>query len=646
MPTEDASRGGELREPDRVRLINRIVGGRYEVLETVGDGPLLMAFRARDRQMNRIVTLKVVRSEFASRPPLLDLLRQGFSETLTLNQPSIARSYDIGSDAELAALYHVEEFVRGIDLKERIRRAAPFQLNSAVDIALALAEALEYTHLRGIPHGDLCPQNVLVGPEGQVKLTGFGVASAYRLIAADDPSLLLRAVHYMAPDQATGAMPLASADLYSLAVLLFEMLTGDTPFHGDNAIQVALRNAQEAPPSPRTLNQAVPRALEGVILKGLGKRPQDRYSDATALLEDLRHIREALRFGHSLAWSPMDSLAGKTTATVKPPAEPTPADVAVMPTSRNETMRRTSQPIVPTPKAVPADTKEEPVPPRRTGGILLAINLFLLVALIGASALVFTWIRPFLNPATDVIVPELKGKTLTEAQALANERQFKLVVVSKSSRDDLPNNTIFQQKEVPGSRIREGREIAVWVSLGPDMVVLPNVEQMTLDKAQKELEKPGFRVGAVTRKFDSITPVGVVLEQLPRGDGVERRPKGTKIDLTISKGPEPEPTPTPEPSPTPVPKDSGTGTDDPALPDPDDMKQKTFRFSYKPLQDGKQHRIVVQVEDSEGTHVGYDKEHGPGQKIPIEVSGVGRPIIIKLYDNDELKALENPVKGK
>lgn len=631
---------GERSEPDRLRLINRIVAGRYEVLEALGDGPLTTAFRARDRQLNRIVALKSVRSSYGTRPPLVELLRQGYSETLTLNQPVIARGYDVGSDPELTPLYHVEEFVRGIDLKERIRRAAPFQLSAAVDIAVAIAEGLEYTHRRGVTHGDICPHNILVGPEGQVKLTGFGTAAAYRLLAGENPSLLVRSVNYTAPEQATSTLPLASADLYALAVVLYEMLTGVTPFQGENVLQVAMRHAQELPASPRLLNQAVPRALEGVVLKCLAKRPQDRYADAEALLNDLRRVREALRFGRSLSWSPLDS------ATPVPEPGPAASPTTVMPTSKNEPTRRVSQPLAPAAKPASTEEQEEAPPPRRTGGILLAINLFLLVALIGSSAVVFTWVRPFLNPATDVVVPDLKGKTLTEAQALANERHFQLVVVAKSTRDDVPNNTVFQQKEQPGTRIREGRSIAVWVSLGPDMVVLPNVEQMTLDKAQKELEKAGLAVGAITRKFDPITPVGVVLEQLPRGDGVERRAKGTKIDLTLSKGAEPEPTPTPEPTPSPEPKGTDVPGGEAGLPDPDDTKQRTYRFSYTPLQDGQQHRIVVQVEDAQGTHVGYDKEHGPGQKIQIEISGVGRPIIVKLYDNDDLRAQTVAVRGR
>lgn len=653
--SSNESLGSESRttEKDRVRLINRIVGKRYEVLECVGEGPILTAFRSRDQQLNRIVTLKTLRSELQERTPLLESLRAGFSETLTLQQAGIARAYDVGSEPEGIVLYYAEEFVRGIDLKERIRRAAPFQLTSAVDVAITVAEALEYAHGHGIAHGDLCPQNILIGPEAQTKVTGFGLAPTYALLVKEDPSLLMRMVPYAAPDLSANSLPTASGDLYALAVILFEMLTGETPFPGDNPVTIALRHAQETPPAPRSLNQAIPRALEGIILKGLAKRPQDRYHSATELLEDLRQVREALRFGRSLAWSPLDS-KGPAAAAVGPAL----GEIPVVVDEASEATRRVSKPVVAEAAASPVGSEkksrkreleaESAPPPRRTGGVLLAINLILLLALVGSGALVFKWIRPFLSPANEVIIPDLRGKSITEAKAIANDRRFKVVVEEETFRDDKPLGVIYDQKELADGKktIVEGKEIFVKVSKGPEMVLVPNVEETTLDKAQKDLEKAGLKVGETTRRYDPITPSGVVLEQLPRGDGIERRGRGTKIDLVLSKGPEPAPTPEPTPPPTPEPRTTEPGTDSTGLPDPEDTRQRTFRVPYKVPQDGQQHRIVIQIEDSEGTHTGYEKSHEPGQSLTAEVTGVGRPITIKLYDNDDLRAQTTPVKGK
>lgn len=644
MANEGTERPGDGVEADRIRLINRIVGGRYELLEAVGEGPLLTAFRARDRQQNRIVALKTLHTSFASQATLVARLRSGFSETLSLSHPAIVRGYDVGEDGALCSLYYAEEFVRGMDLKERVRRAAPFQLNATVEIAIAVAEALEFAHGRGIPHGDLCPQNILIGPDSTVKVTGFGISGANALAASKDPTLLERMAAYTAPDLAANNIPTASADIYALCVLLYEMLTGDPPFKGDNPVQIALKHVQEPAPSPRTLNQAVPRALEGIVLKGLGKRPSERYPSAAAILADLRLVQEALRFGKSLSWSPQDNQPA-TVVRMAPVVAPTPVQTSVMPTAEDSS-RRVSVVAAPSPTNMNESNSPTVTPPRRggTGRIWIAVNLLLCLALIGACALVFTWIRPVLTPANVVTIPNLVGKKLDEAKRMASEQHFQIKVVEKKNMESPEEDVIYQMGEQPGQQVRQGREIPVWVSLGPEMAIVPSVTEMTLDKAQKLLERAGLHVGQLKYEYNEITPRGIVTEQDPRADGTERRKKGDKIALTISKGPEPIATPAPEPTLAPEPIRNTTGSEE----DPeknsdlsDDMKERFLKVSYKVPDDGQQHHIRIEVEDANGTmHVAYDNTHRAGQKIAPEVSGSGKPenIKIRLYDNDQLKA--------
>lgn len=601
-------------------LINRVVGGRYEVLESVGDGPLLQAFRARDRQLNRIVALKAVRPAFAERQDIVARLREGFTESLSLHHEAIARGYDVGNEPGVADLYYAEEFVRGIDLKERIRRGAPFQLTIATDIALALTAALEYAHGRGVPHGDLRPAHVLIGPENQIKLTGFGAATAFQRVSAEDPTALAQSVPYTAPDLATSGVPTASADLYALAVILYEMLTGDPPFRGDNPVQVALRHAQETPVSPRTANQAVPRALEGIILKGLGKQPQQRYGSATELLGDLKTVREALQFGRSLSWSPLDPPAA-TPAT----STPAPAPPPVAATVRREAPPRKE------PAPVPVD---EPEPPRRRGFNWWAmVPLVAALALVGSILVVVSWVRPYLTPAPIVLAPNLVGKSLTEAQSLAADRGFRIEVIDRQFRDDPPADVIYQMRQKEGEPIREGQPIAVWVSRGPEMVEVPDISRMSLEKARQILEKAGLKLGTATRQWDFSEPIGNVVDQLtPAG---ERKPRGTRIDVNVSKGTEPAPTPEPiAPDPTPAPEasptpDAGSGASD--------TKERVFELPYKVPKDGRSHHIRVDVEDLNGLHTSYDETHSAGETLRLKVTVVGKPFQVRLYDNDALR---------
>jgi serine/threonine-protein kinase len=703
--TDGSGSGGGPRQG----LVNRVLADRYDVLEVIGEGPLLAAYRARDRALNRIVAVKAILPKYADRADVRERLRAGLGQVIALAHPNIVRAYDVGTDASAGdLLFLAEEYVRGIDLKERIRRAAPFQLAAAADTTVAVAEALEYAHARGVVHGDVRPQNVLIGPEGQVKLTGFGAADAQALVIGDDPPALKRIVPYIAPDAARAASPTASGDLYALGVLLYELLTGEIPFKGDNALQIALRHAQDPVPSPRAVNTGVPRALDGVVQKALGKRPDERYASAGDLLADLRAVRDALKYGRSLAWSPMDRgavaaptnpapaledatiagpvLGAAAAASVPPPvapaAAPTPSaeETLVMPAMaaaatpvnrRVATIPAAAAPASPyvnsatgavasTPAAAVAVEpvmEEEPVVQNSRGGgggnrWLLSVNLFLfLLALGGIGGLV--WLTFYsLSPASEVVVPNLVGRSITQAKQLAAEQNFQVSVVDEQFRDGEkaePSGTIYQMQPAPGRHIRSGKNVSVWVSKGPRMSDIPDVRSMSFEKARRVIEKNSLRVGDYTFEFDSLEPKGNVIRQAPAAG--ESRPRGTRVDLVLSKGEEPPPTPVPDlppppettftPAPTDVPTpDEGSGA--PSAPDgngtPPEARVRTFDVRYPVPNDGAAHRIRIDVTDRDGTRTVYDETRNSGEAIKQRVEAVGKQIRIRLFDNDQLQS--------
>ena len=739
-------------------LINKVLSGRYEILEFIGEGPLLAAYRARDKSQNRVVALKILLPQRAAdHPAIAEKLKSGLGEVLAFSHPSITRTFDVGSDVESGiAVYVSEEYIRGIDLKERIRRAAPFQLTAATDCTIALAEALEFAHSRGIAHGDVRPQNVLIGPEGQVKLSGFGVAEAQNTALYQDSGLLSRVVAYVAPDAAASSHPTISADLYALGVILFEMLTGDLPFKGDNPFQIALKHAQEPVPSPRNINLGIPRALDGVVQKALGKRPEERYLSAGDMLVDLREVRDSLRYGKSLAWSPQDRartpaetgvISASTPAAVVPAPPPAvvPDTVMVMPTAPAAlpvsaaaasvvtvpivTVPIVTAPVVPIPvAAVPPSTvtiveapavlpkkASEPVPepereedndativmPRTIRGAsaleqrrtdvmpalvpvsvpapvttrytrsdddadyteprgrqqerrrnngngsrwLTFINLFLGLALIaGIGGLVYMTMN-FLQPTSEVVVPNLVGKTLTEAKTEAIDKKFEIAIVDQQYMDKIPSDQVYQQKPEPGRRIRQNKQVSLWVSRGPRMADVPDVRGMSFDLARRVIEKNGLRVGNYTYEYDPLEARANVLRQMP--DQGENRPRGSKIDLVLSKGEEPTPTPEPLPVPNYVPDDSPSpdatpsepgGSPSPALPGDTESQMRTFSVGYKVPSDNQQHRIRIDVIDRDGPRTVYDETLQAGGKAAMDVQGIGKKITIKLYDNDALRS--------
>lgn len=697
-----------------VGMINRILAGRYEILETIGEGGLLASFRARDRAMNRIVAVKTLLPAFAGRADLAERLKAGLGQTLSLTHPNITRTFDVGTDEETGALFLVEEYLRGIDLKERIRRTAPFQLSAATDAAIAITEALEFAHARGgIAHGDVRPQNVLIGPEGQVKLTGFGVAGAQEsILNTGDTDHLKRIVGYIAPDAARAAAPTASGDIYAVGVILYEMLTGELPYTGDNPVQIALRHAQDPVPSPRHVNTGVPPALDGIVRKALGKRPEERYASATALLHDLRTVRDALRFGKSLSWSPLEEKARSAAPAATPVAEQTLIleDTQVLPGARVESSPAAAispaaslagataeeqlltatqgpwsayansnpasatgsglgadpygntNPLAPRPTAstavvMPVVAAEENIleegrPQRGNGGAglrwLTFLNLFLVLLILGGVAFLGYSTLNFLQPPNDVTVPNLVGKSLAEAKSIAHGQNFKLAVVDEQYRDKEASEVIFQQQPTPGRHIREGKAISIWVSKGPRMVDVPDVRDMSFEKGRKTLERAGLRLGNYKGEYDPLVPRGNVLRQLPEPG--EPRPRGTKIDLVLSKGEEPPPAPLEEPTPLPPPENlnEGAGSAAEARPTPDEggtsggsnrqSRVRYFDIRYPVPSDGQSHRVRIDVLDDDGPRTVLDEAHQPGDAVKHRVEAVGSQITIKLYDNDELRS--------
>ncbi len=760
---------------------SRVLSGRWELLEPLQTGTFLAAFRARDQSAGGIVTVKIV-PPIGDRPDLIALLKSGLGQTFALTHPNIVRPLDGGEDRpHNAPLFLVEEFVRGIDLKERIRRAAPFQLTAATDTALALADALQFAHAKNVFHGDVRPQNVVIGPDNQIKLSGFGIAPAQNKAVANDPEQLARIVAYAAPELSLSNAPSASADLYALGVVLFEMLTGDVPFKGDSAVQIALKHAQSPVPAPRQASDAVPRALDGVVQKLLAKRPEARYADANALITDLRAVRDALKYGRSLAWSPLDSKeiasavaalgvvapaseataatapivpavaatalpvaaapavgtsfdpygneTGDADATIPAPAKPVPPPVSappvapiplpasamptlaplpadeatrVMPTSARPAPapavaassawadapapRRVPNPLPVAPQATTAlavaeerlpfappapgtyvlsdpipegdaappsakkraskrrsEPKEPPPVSHRASRWLTSLNIFFLLLIVGGIVLLAYQTTNFFRTQADVVVPNLVGKSLDEAKQIASMNKFELATVDEQFNDKYLTDQIYQISPPAGRHIREGRSVEIWVSKGPRLVTVPDVHDVSLDKARRLIEKSGLTMGGYTGEYDPLAAKGNVLRQVPESG--ENRPRGSRVELVYSKGEEPAPTPYPdptpyvEPSPEPIPGENG-GDGDSNNPSPapssDPDRTRYFDIAYNVPRDGQPHRVRIDVTDKNGPRSVYDEAKNAGEPVKFRVEAVGKPIVIKVYDNDQL----------
>ncbi len=646
-------------------MINHIVNQRYEVLEKVGDSPLFAVYKARDKVTNRVVALKTVEPPYASQADFVEALRAGTMAASNLNHPNITRILEFGE--EEGTPYIVMEFVRGINLKERIRRIAPFTLSVAIDFACALGEALHYAHSVGQVHGDLRPQNVIISPEGAVKVTDFGVQRAMARSPEAQQENLRRAAPYHAPELSTTLPGSMSGDIYALGAMLYEMLTGATPYSAETPEALAEQHAFSAIPSPRTLNPGVPRSVEGIVLKCLQKRPDQRYPNTADLLNDLKSVRDALRFGKSLSWSPIE-----TEKLLAASAAPAAAGAAASAVPAAPPAARLPEPVADVaassvPAAMPANNRLRAADERVSIYIKIAIGtvtVIIICVLIGFAAIwAYFWGVP-----KAVNVPQIVGKPIDQVRDMAKSLNVRLI--EHPEYTDKPRDIVYKTDHDNGTQIRSGQTINIWYSKGPTYVNVPNLTNLTQDAAEKALKDAGLVVGKVTPEYSDKVPSGSVVRQTVSYK--KRVFHDTAVDLVVSDGPKPdyasgENNTNQNPfndnsdantdnnqsgdntndnnanpangNSTPNQADAnngGNGNDNGAL-NPDEQLH-TFNRTISIPQDGEGIRQVrIEYRDSQGWHDPVINEpHNAGERFPVTFDYFGKNITMRIYYDDRL----------
>lgn len=465
-----------------VAVIGSILAGRYALEAVLGQGGMATVFRARRLQDGAQVAVKVLREPYAHDQEFVERFQREAQAAAALEHPNVVRVLDSGQEGHVRFI--VMEYVQGEDLKTYLRKNGPLTPEEASRVASQVCAALEYAHSQGIVHRDIKPQNILLGEDGCVRVTDFGIARALSSATITETGTVLGSVHYLSPEQVRGDPVTTASDLYALGCVLHEMVTGRLPFDGDSPITVALKHMYEDPPAPRQVNPQVPLWLEGVIRRAMAKRPEDRYSSAAEMREDLEGRAEHWREGPTVLLASAGS-------------------------NRFPERRR----------------------PWRSPVFLAAV---VVTTLVGMAA-VWRAFQNYLNVG-EVMVPDFRGRPLAEVQALAAQLGLQIVVGGQQYSDRYPQNTVADQDPPPGQRVREGRWITVITSQGPEVAVVPDVTRRTLTEATLLLEQARLRVGTVQEDFDDQVPRGTVVSQEPApGTSV---PKGTEVRLALSRGPE------------------------------------------------------------------------------------------------------------
>jgi eukaryotic-like serine/threonine-protein kinase len=638
-------------------VINRVVAQRYEVVEKLGESPLFVVYKARDNASDRVVALKTVQPAYAADAAFLEGLTAGMKATANLNHPHIARFEEQG--IEDGVPYIITDIVRGINLKERVRRIAPFTLSVAIDFACAIGEALHFAHSLGQPHGDLRPHNIIISPEGTLRITDFGVARGIARSPQAQREILLRsAAPYHAPELSTTQPGSVAGDVYALGAIVYEMLTGVPPYAAESPDALADQHAFAEIPSPRTINPGVPRAVEGILFKCLQKRAEQRYRSTAELLNDLKAVRDALRFGKPLSWTPVIEDLPPVAEPPKPTARgegrgrrektpilDAPTAQSPIPDTRHPTPVSVLEPVA----EVAASSEAVPMPAATNRlrekdervsiyirAAIVAVTMLILVVLIG---IVGVWSSMWVVPKP-VTAPEFVGKSIEDARTLAEKLGVRLI--EHAEYVEKPRGTVYKTDLDRNARIRPKQAINLWYSKGPTFVDVPKVVGLTREDAENKLQESGLAVGPVTMTNSETVPPNVVVKQTVSFK--KRVMHDTAVGLVLSDGPKLEYAPQTEENP--LPGEVGTSTEvgpdeslepepnsDPDI-QPEDLKP--FRRTISIPRDSRGLRQVrVEYRDDRGGHTPViDEPHDEGDRIPISFDYYGKNITLMIFYDD------------
>jgi eukaryotic-like serine/threonine-protein kinase len=490
-------------------LLNTLFDGRYRIVRKLGTGGMANVYLAEDEVLGRRVAIKILDDRHAGDDQFVERFRREAKNAASLSHPNIVSIYDRG-EAE-GTYYIAMEYLDGRSLKELIVARGPAPVNVAIDYARQILAAIRFAHRHGIVHRDIKPHNVLVDGEGRLKVTDFGIARAGTSQMTEAGSIIGTA-QYLSPEQARGAPVDQTSDLYSVGVVLYELLTGVVPFSGDTPVEIAMKHLSSAPEPPSRKRAEVPRDLDMVVLRALAKDPADRYQSAEEMDADLARV------ARGVGVSPATEEAA--TAIISRP--PSTAVTAITPP-------RTRDPV---PYAPPPAYYDYDEPRRRAMWPWVVALLFVVAAIIGGYFL-YNQVQTQLSNSK-VAVGNYVG--LREISAVREVRRKGLrVQVVRQYRTDRPATFVFKQDPQPGERIEKGNYVTIFSSAGPPKTKVPSVVGEPLDQALADLRQANLTWKLV--RVDNDAPQGQVISQTPKaGASIDQ---SSRVTLKVSNGPKP-----------------------------------------------------------------------------------------------------------
>ena len=492
-----------------IMMTGKMIANRYEIIEEVGKGGMAVVYKAKCLVLNRYVAIKVLRPEFREDTDFIARFKAEAQSAGSLSHPNIVSIYDVGQEGDLD--YIVMEYVEGVTLKQYIDAKAIIPWKEAVDYAAQICSGLEHAHKKGLVHKDIKPHNIIITREGTLKITDFGIAKVMSTSTITTGGAAgMGSVHYFSPEQARGGYIDAKTDIYSLGILMYEMVTGRLPFEGDTAVAVAMQHIEKEPVPPCSLNKDIPQSLENVILRAMSKEQNMRYDTATKMMIDLKkvYLGTPVAFDRQLA-------DGETMVVPKIPEKEhvIPDEILV----QGEKQKKSK------PQKSAQDKKKD-----RLGVIAGILTGVLLVAILGAGYYFF------MTPAgNEIKLPDFTNMTVEEAKETVKNTDIEIIVEEEQKSDSVDKGKIISQDPKANKNVKDNAKVKVIVSLGGDGGTMPDLVKRKDSDAQEIIRNLKLIPNVVSEISEDI-PQGYVVRQSPVMGA--KYAEGDTVTIYVSSG--------------------------------------------------------------------------------------------------------------
>ena len=497
--------------------MSKLLAGRYELIEKIGEGGMAVVYKAKDRLLNRYVAIKILRPEFTQDEQFLDSFKRESQAAAGLQHPNIVSIYDVGRTGNINFI--VMELVDGRPLSDFIKEKGHLDYKTTIDIAKQMASALSIAHKHQIIHRDVKPHNIMITSDGVAKLTDFGIARAVsNATMVADTSKIIGSVHYFSPEQARGAYVDERSDIYSLGIVMFEMLTGRVPFDGETPVEVALKHINDDVPSPAKLVPGIPPALDKVVLKATDKYQTERYKSADEMLEALKNVEFVTQMVGDRVF------AGEKDNKLR-------QDENVVAPVNNKREDREQEMVV-----VPANSKK---PKSKTDDSKKKKKIAIIIGIAAAAILILfgiLYVSGIIGGSgKEVVVPDVKGMSYSEAKEVLEEKGLKIEKADEPiASQKIEKGKIVSQTPSKNSKVKKGRTVRVILSAGNAELKVPDLKGLSYNEAKTLLSEMGLQISKGDEVDSDSISEGLIASQYPAAK--TKVDKGDIITVNISRG--------------------------------------------------------------------------------------------------------------